>query len=262
MPVLPATGKTGTVAEAGGGNRDVWTVAYTPQLAVSVWMGYDSPDEAHHLSADQGGSGYPARLCAAFLGAISSELSGGDFSRPSGVRTALLDALALENDRQALLSTEKTPAKYTMQELFHAGSLPTAFSENWTAPKAVPDFRLLTGPGEMPVLSFTCQEGTAEYAVLRTVNGESVELASLTGEPGSELRFADDTLDLSQAAEYTLMPRNALLHAGGEMLYGPVAGPVKYVPGGILNQIMGVGVFFNDPAPTEIEYDPDQSLFT
>ena len=91
---MPVAGKTGTVAQSEGGTRDIWTVAYTPQLAVSVWMGYDSPDSEHHLPADQGGSGYPARLCAAFLGAVSDELDGRDFSRPSGVRTALFSIFA------------------------------------------------------------------------------------------------------------------------------------------------------------------------
>ena len=193
---------------------------------------------------------------------MSRELSGADFARPAGVRTALLDALALENDQQALLSTEKTPAEYTVRELFRAGALPTAFSENWVSPKPVPDFRLLTDSGEMPVLAFTVQESTAEYAILRTVNSESTELAALSGAPGEEIRFADDTHDLSQRAEYTLLPRNALLYDQGELLSGPVAGPVSYVPGGLLNQIMGVGAAEATPTPTEIEYDPDQSLFT
>ena len=119
----------------------------------------------------------------------------------------------------------------------------------------------MTGPGEMPVLAFTAQERMAEYAVVRTVNGESVEMAVLRGEPGEELRFADDTLDLSQSAEYTLIPRNALLRAEGELLTGAAAGPVLYAPGGLLNKIMGVGAAEATPTPAEIETDPDQSLF-
>ncbi len=258
---LPVAGKTGTVAESGGGTRDIWTVAYTPGLAVSVWMGYDAPD-AHSLPGDLGGSGYPARLCAAFLKAVSPELGGGDFPRPAGVRTALLDSLALEKEHRALLSTEKTPAEYTVRELFRAGRLPTAFSENWVAPQPVADFRLMTGPGEMPVLAFTVQEGTAEYAVLRTCDGQSEELATLSGEPGEEIRFADDTLNLSLPAQYTLLPRNALLREQGELVCGPVAGPVGYAPGGLLNKLMGVGTAEAAPTPAEIETETDQSLFT
>lgn len=258
---MPVAGKTGTVSEQDEGTRDIWTVAYTPDTAVSVWMGFDAPDAEHALASSEGGSGYPARLCAAFLSGVSDELSGADFKRPSGVRSALLDAMALREEHAALLSTDRTPAGYTVSELFRADAMPRAFSENWNAPQAVEDLRLLTGPGEMPVLAFSAKESTAEYAVVRTVNGESVELSALRGEPGQELRFADDTLDLSQVADYEILPRNALLYESGELLAGPVAGPVRYVPGGVLNEIMGVGAAEATPTPTEIEYEPDQSLF-
>ena len=259
---MPVAGKTGTVAEADSGTRDIWTVAYTPQTAVAVWMGYDTPDVEHALPASAGGSGYPARLCAAYLGAVAPALSGEDFKRPAGVRTALLDALALDDDNAVRLSTERTPAGYVVRELFRAGELPTAFSENWITPAPIEDFRLLTEPGKMPVLAFTAREAVTEYAVTRTVNGQSTEIAALRGAPGEEIRFADDTLDLNQAASYTLLPRNALLHAQGELLTGATAGPVYYAPGGLLNKMMGVSAAEATPTPAEIEYDPAQSLFS
>ena len=257
---LPVAGKTGTVADGESGTRDLWTVAYTPQTAVSVWMGYDAPDDDHRLPASLGGSGYPARLCAAFLEAAN--LPGTDFQRPDGVRTVLIDALALADDRQVRLSTEKTPAEYIARELFRAGELPEAYSENWSAPRGVEDFRLLTSPGEMPVLAFTVQEASAEYVVTRMSGGSTVELAVLKGTPGEEVRFCDDTQDLSQLAGYTLIPRNGLLYAADELVTGPIAGPVQYAPGGLLNTIMGVGAAEATPTPAEIEPEPDQSLFT
>ena len=257
---MPVAGKTGTVAEGDSGTRDIWTVAYTPEVALAVWMGYDTPDPEHSLPASEGGSGYPARLCAAFLG--STALSGADFVQPRGVRTALIDALALEDEKAVRLSTERTPAAYTLEELFRADALPTSFSDYWSAPRPVEDFRLLTVSGEMPVLAFTVQEPGAEYVVLRTTGGTSRELAALRGEAGEEIRFADDTHDLSQVAEYSLLPRNALLFEAGKLLTGPVAGPVRYAPGGLLNQMMGVGAAEATPTPTEVEYEPDQSLFS
>ena len=161
-----------------------------------------------------------------------------------------------------LLSTEKTPAEYIARELFRAGELPAAYSENWSTPRGVEDFRLLTNPGEMPVLAFTVQEMSAEYVLTRASGSATVELAVLKGAPGEEIRFCDDTQDLSQLAEYTLIPRNGLLHAAGELLTGPIAGPVQYAPGGLLNTIMGVGAAEATPTPAEIEPESDQSLFT
>ena len=259
---MPVAGKTGTVSDADGSSRDLWTAAYTPQVVVAVWMGYDRPDAAHSLSASEGGSGYPARLCAEFLGSISDCLNGADFKRPSGIKTALLDALALENEKTALLSAEKTPGEYTLAELFHDGDMPTAFSDNWDEPMGVRDLKLLTGPGETPVIAFTALEDGVEYAITRTVDGQSVEIAALRGEPGQELRFADDALDLSREAEYAVLPRNALLYEEGTLLAGPRSAAVRYSPGGLLNAIMGVGREETPPTPAEIEFEPEASWFS
>ncbi len=258
---LPVAGKTGTVAEGSDGNRDIWTVAYTPDAAVCVWMGFDDPGTGNRLPASEGGSGYPARLCAAYLDSVSSQLSGSDFKRPAGIRTALVDSVALTEDRAVRLSTERTPADCTQLELFHQDDMPTRFSAHWTSPAPPPDFRLLTGPGQIPVLSFTAQDSGTQYVLTRTVDGVSVEVAVLQGETGQEIRFADDGCDLSQCASYALLPRNGLLYARGELLAGPVSQSVAYAPGGLLNQIMGVGGAEAPPTPAEVEDAGPQSLF-
>lgn len=258
---VPVAGKTGTVAEPDGGTRDIWTVAYTPEIVVTAWMGFDDPGE-HSLSASQGGGGYPARLCAAYLNAISGSLGGGDFPRPSGIRQALIDAEALENENAALLSTELTPAGRTALELFHEYDMPVAFSENWLPPAAVDDLRLLTGPGETPVLAFTAKDAAAEYVLTRATDEGSAQIAVLRGAPGEQLRFADADCDLSRPAEYTVLPRNALLREQGTLCAGAPSAAARYVPGGLLNRIMGVGAAEATPAPVEAEPESEsQSLF-
>ena len=258
---LPVAGKTGTVAEKSDGTRDIWTVAYTPDAAVCVWMGFDNPGSGNRLPASEGGSGYPARLCAAYLDRVSNQLSGSDFERPAGIRTALVDGIALTEDRSVLLSTERTPSDCTQLELFHPDDMPTRFSTHWTSPATPPDFRLLTDPGQTPVLCFTAQDSNAQYVLTRTVDGVSAEVAVLQAEAGQEIRFADDGCDLSQCASYALLPRNGLLFARGELLAGPVSRSVAYTPGGLLNTIMGVGEAEATPAPAEVEQAGPQSLF-
>ena len=260
---FPVAAKTGTVAQGNQGTRDIWTVAYTPRTAVSVWMGFDEPDAQHALPASAGGSGYPARLCAGYLTAITQGAGGGVFSRPATVKTALLDGYALAEEGEALLSTERTPKAWTAKELFHAYDMPSAFSKLWNAPEPVADFRLLTSDGETPVLAFTVQSDVVEYVLTRNTDGQAQELAVLSGSPGQELRFADAEHDLSQPAEYALLPRNRLAYEEGELLTGAPSGAVRYVPGGLLNKIMGVGTAEATPTPTEVEnMDDDQSLFS
>ena len=257
---MPVAAKTGTVGDSEG-TRDVWTVAYTPELATAVWMGFDAPDANHMLPASEGGSGYPARLCAAFYNGISGLLSHSDFQRPASVRTALVDEIALREQHVALLATDRTPSEYSVRELFHENDLPEAYSGNWTAPRGVQDLRLLTGPGETPVIAFTPQDKTAEYLLIRKTDAGTEQLAVLRGKPGQELRYADTDHDTSQPADYTLMPRNALLYATGALLAGPNSQSVHYAPGGFLNTIMGAGTAEATPAPTEVELGDVESLF-
>ncbi len=258
---LPVAGKTGTVSdENASGTRDIWTVAYTPELATAVWMGYDQPDKNHILASTEGGSGYPARLCAGFLKSVSDELSGRDFKKPKTVKTALVDSLALEREHRVLLTTSDTPAEYTETELFHENDLPQSYSENWSAPRSVADLRLLTGPGETPVLAFTIQESAAEYQLLRRTDAGTEEITILNGEPGQELRYADVTCDLSQPADYFLLPRNALLYAAGSLVPGIQSAPVHYAPSGLLNALLGSDATETAP-PADVELSEQDMLF-
>lgn len=45
-------GKTGTTqTETGGGAKDQWVVAYTPDIVIASWQGYDKTDEDHYLTS-------------------------------------------------------------------------------------------------------------------------------------------------------------------------------------------------------------------
>lgn len=257
---IPVAGKTGTVSDSDGSTRDIWTSAYTPDLALTVWMGYDHPDSQHSLPSSEGGSGYPARLCSAFLKSSRTLLSQKDFSKPDSVRTALVDSFALEEDT-VLLATEHTPAEFVTTELFHPDNLPQEFSKKWTAPAPVSDLTLLSGNGETPVLQFTIQDETAEYLVLRSHDGITEIAATLTGAEGESLRYADSEADLSDAISYTILPRHRLLREHGTLLSGKESAAVAYSPGGIANLIFGSGGTQSTPEPADIELNESQSMF-
>ncbi len=259
---LPVAGKTGTVSEVGGGTRDIWTAAYTPEIAVTVWMGFDNPDAVHAMPDSASGGSYPSRMCAAFMQGISADLSGRDFTKPGSVKTALLDSVALENDLAALLSTERTPPGFTTLELFHDYDMPRRFSGNWSIPAAVLDFQLVSGKGEAPLVSFTARESSAEYLILRTTAGTTRTIATLRGEAGQKLQYVDADHNLTQPADYALLPRNALLYKEGVLLTGPQTESVHYAPGGLLNAIMGAGTAEATPAPEIREPEENQSLFS
>ena len=48
LPDRPVAAKSGTTEN----NRDAWTIGYTPQLAVAVWVGNNEPNKTMNRGAD------------------------------------------------------------------------------------------------------------------------------------------------------------------------------------------------------------------
>ena len=253
-------GKTGTVGMKGGGNRDAWTVAYTPKLAVAVWMGFDEPDSEHVMPDWAGGSSYPARLCASFLSSAGAEWLRGSFETPSTLRRVVVDALSLEQDNAVTLAAERTPQSYAQTELFYAGREPQTVSDKWDAPEPVTDLELVSAAGETPVLRFTARDENAEYLLIRRTDERAEEIAVLRGEAGEVIEYTDADANLPQAHEYSIIPRHALLYEEGELVTGAESLRVRYTPGGILGR---VEEFLTSAEATEppAEAEPIQSLF-
>lgn len=237
---IPVAGKTGTVGESGGGNRDIWTVAYTPEYATAVWMGFDEPGTGHAMPDYAGGSSYPAQLCAALLQKIRPELSGQDFSVPEGLVAVRIDGAALSEDKLVLLAADNTPEKYTQIEYFPEDRLPTNQSQLWNAPQTVDDLTLLSQQGDPPALAFTSRSSAADYLVLRH-SAQGTEVAAvLTADAGNVIVWSDAQADPNAAYTYSILPRHRLLYESGTVLTGLESNAVTYSPGGFLNRIFGV----------------------
>ena len=237
---VPVAGKTGTVGEAEGGNRDIWTAAYTPEISVAVWMGFDEPSSAHALPDYAGGSSYPAQLCAKLLQGASSLLSGQDFAVPEGLIPIRIDSAALDDTNAVMLAAINTPRSYTQIEWFPEDRLPQQTSNRWEAPEMVDDLTLLSSPGDPPALAFTAKSAEADYLVLRK-SGEETEVAAvLSAEAGSVIVWSDPDADANAVYSYSILPRHRLLYESGTMLTGPESDSVSYSPGGLLNRIFGV----------------------
>ena len=237
---IPVAGKTGTVGESGGGNRDIWTAACTPEISVAVWMGFDEPSSTHALPDYAGGSSYPAQLCAKLLRGSSSLLSGQDFAVPDGLIPIRIDSAALNDTNAVLLAAVNTPRSYTQVEWFPEDRLPQQTSDLWESPEMIDDLTLLSEPGDPPALAFTSKSAEADYLVLRK-SEDATEIAAILGaEAGSVIVWSDPDADTSAVYSYSILPRHRLLYESGTMLTGPESQSVTYSPGGFLNRIFGV----------------------
>jgi len=119
----PAAGKTGTTNEY----VDAWFIGYTPELATSVWVGYDN---VRTLGDEETGSRAAAPIWVSFMQKALAEISPFDaknakkkdtksFSIPDGIVTAVIDPLT------GLLATNETEK---MVEFFNEGTVPTVYS--------------------------------------------------------------------------------------------------------------------------------------
>lgn len=225
---FPVAAKTGTVAMEEEGNRDAWIAAYTQNVAVCVWMGFDEPDAQHHLAEGSGGSAYPARLAAAFLSACASRADSGAFPLAEGVVEAQIDGAALNEEGAVMLSSEYTPPSQQLTELFYVGREPTIISNYWHAPDMVWDLRVQQQNG-VPVISFTAQAG-AGYRVYRTTQTERTLIADVVSSIDDIVQIIDGAADRESAHSYTVVPYNAALAAEDIDLSGTECLPVVWSP--------------------------------
>lgn len=150
--------KTGT----GGtdlGNTDAYTIAYTSEDVVGVWLGNrdNSPVEAT-------GGGLPANIALEILKTLYRERKPAPFSRCDGVTCALLDKEEYEKNHRLLLADPIAPEYLAIKELFRSGALPEATSEKFSRPKIQkPEISVVNGS----VRIVLCQTEYYDYEVKR-----------------------------------------------------------------------------------------------
>ncbi len=215
----PVAGKTGTVNEVGGGNRDAWMSAYTPEISIAVWMGYDQPDGSHRLSNSVSGGTNPASLARNFLKDWYADRKKLDFARPGGIVSVEIDKKAIEWKGQPMLATSLTPSAYRMTEYFREGTQPTKKSDVWKAPSQAKSFYVTHNDDGKPLLVIE-PSGTAVYRVQRDTVGESFILTELRGSAGETLYFTDNKAQPGITYTYRVIPVHSELLDNGILLEG------------------------------------------
>ena len=185
----PIAGKTGTVSMTGG-NRDIWMTAYTPEISVAVWMGYDQTDAKHKISNGITGGRNTASLAAAFFKKAYADREKPDFSQPDGLVWLTLDKRALTSRGSIMLASDKTPKEYRLSEVFAASNRPYAVSDIWQAPDAPSSFYVAHNASGYPELHFKASSD-ARYRIQRDSVGESVILTEMIASSGQALSFLE-----------------------------------------------------------------------
>ena len=217
----PIAGKTGTVSMTGG-NRDIWMTAYTPEISVAVWMGYDQTDAKHKISNGITGGRNTASLAAAFFKKAYANREKPDFSQPDGLVWLTLDKRALTSRGSIMLASDKTPKEYRLSEVFAASNRPYAVSDIWQAPDAPSSFYVAHNASGYPELHFKASSD-ARYRIQRDSVGESVILTEMIASSGQALSFLDSTAQAGILYTYRIIPIHEELLQQGVWLEGKQA---------------------------------------
>nr|MBR4281294.1 PBP1A family penicillin-binding protein [Clostridia bacterium] len=216
---VQVAGKTGTVNMVGGGNRDAWMSAYTPELSVCVWMGFDDPDDKHRLPNSVSGGTNPASLARNFLKAWYDNRKKPTFQNPGGFVTVTLDKKAIEQRGEPMLATSLTPDGYKIKEIFIKGTQPTKKSDVWQPPASARSFQVTHDGNGQPQLIITASDA-AVYRVQRDAIGESFILTELRAEAGQTITYTDDRARDGVVYTYRVIPVHAELLDNGILLEG------------------------------------------
>jgi membrane peptidoglycan carboxypeptidase len=110
----PAAGKTGTTND----NSDAWFVAFTPELAAGVWVGYD--DRSISLGRYADGGRIAAPIWTDFMRVALRGKPSRQFKQPKGIQWASVDA------KNGLLASNGTAV--ARREAFIKGTTPKYYT--------------------------------------------------------------------------------------------------------------------------------------
>jgi len=227
--------KTGTAGLDNGDTSDAWAAVYTPEIAVTVWIGKDNNSDGGMARAVSG-SGYAVPACKQFLEDVLPHLNAFEFNVPDGLTNVLADRYALEKEGVLCLAPANIPAEYiTIEPVRDTAALTT--SDLWDAPEAITDLSVSLSDDGIPVLRFTPKDITAEYLILRKYRGMTEEAGVAEFADGKSVLFIDVNADVSQINTYSIIPRHKLLYASGVTLTGTESCSVTIEPDGIFNDI-------------------------
>lgn len=214
----PVAGKTGTVSMPGG-NRDIWMAAYTPELSVTVWMGYDQTDSVHKIPNGITGGRNTASLAAAFIRQVYEGRSKPQFIQPDGLVWLTIDQNALKVNGSVMLASDSTPKAYRISEVFKVSNRPYAVSNLWDPPAAPSSFYVSHDAAGNPQLHFKAS-AYARYRIQRDAVGESVILTELLGSSGENITYSDSTAVPGVLYTYRIIPIHEELLNQGVWLEG------------------------------------------
>ncbi len=122
-------GKTGTVAIKGtNNNTDAYSIAYTTQHTIGVWIGNYSNNKEYVLEGKNNGGTFATNMIKIAFENLYKETKPENFNKPESVKEIEIDLLEYENNKVIKLANDNCPARYKMKALVSKRYMPTEYS--------------------------------------------------------------------------------------------------------------------------------------
>lgn len=190
---FPVCAKTGTGAN-GEGNTDAYTVSYTREDTVAVWMGMKD-----NSTIPVTGGGLPANLALKINSYLYSNGAPEPFPGCDGVEKVSFDREEYLSNHRILRSDPASPPITQESDYFRKCALPNEISSRFSSPTiAMPNISVKNGS----VCIELCQTEYYEYIVKRKNGRETVTIYSGKYRP----QIYDNSVKGGESYEYFVIP--------------------------------------------------------
>ena len=195
-------GKTGTVGlHSSSSNTDAWSIGYTKNNTVGVWLGNPTGEKEMHLDSSNNGGTYASMLARDILNESEKEMP--KFKVPSNIIYCYIDAISLENDHSVKLANKNLPPMYQIKEIFSKEYAPTEISTYFN--KLKKPFLELNSKKNKNILSFDANK-YYYYELYRVEEDETILLSEITNKKG-KVEIEDENLEKDVLYEYYLIAK-------------------------------------------------------
>lgn len=125
----PVYAKTGTVG-TGNGNTDAYTIAYTGEHTVGIWLGY-----ADYSTFSETGGGKACQIAGNVLQTLYPSKAPKDVAKSEQIKRIMLDRVAYRTEHKLLLADPNAPPEEKITEVFLKDQVPKKTSSYFSKPR-------------------------------------------------------------------------------------------------------------------------------
>lgn len=174
-------GKTGTVAVKDTNlNTDAYSLAYTNNHTMSVWLGNYTMQKEYNLEGSNNGGTYATKIILDTFEELYKDNPPTSFLQPKSVIEKTIDSRSLKEDHVVLLG-DNVPERYQVKELFSVNNIPKKLSHKFNKIDTF-EFEIIEHKNSVAI-SFDCKD-YIDYKIYRLCNNKSSLLKTISNTDG------------------------------------------------------------------------------